>query len=684
MDASDVPVFEVNPNPPPRPFAVASWLGMKPEEITAGLADGTIVPPPGARPDWRPPGMIAASDRAPLLSQTPASSVPLDQGAGAPDRAQVQGWFQALDSTLTDSAFDAIWNRAGEDDPARAAGLTKYLARTLLGTAPTPTAGGDNAAATMQFSRALSTFTADPSHRAHIVDLAGMDGATLSRMAQTEVGYRYALSHLDSVALTGNRSLFATANGDSALDRFDPDTGQSQLSDAWLADRGKFLAWKMAGDAGHELTIDGAQSWSFTDFTKTDAGGAPLTLKLTAAQSAGVENQVIFGSEAAESIKGKAGTDRIYGGGGDDLLRGGAGADHLEGGHGDDAVMGGSGNDELTGNQGIDDLDGGRGNDSLDGGSGDDMLTGGRGDDQLAGGAGADTYVIDAGDGSDTIIDADGLGTIALDDEVIAGAVQDQNGTWTSANGRIEYSVDGDLAGENTLTVRAFAADADHGGTPDNVVQVQHWHNGDLGITLGANGAAGQPVGTQVPGTPDTGPQAIADTFPDNVVNPQDSGGDAASATSESNSGPSTTMDPTSAGLGQAPASDASNISVVSTDESFDVDHALQQLLGSGSDRMTVVEPTRVHHAIAAFSRVPTPPDVSFATAMGGDAGNNAVSIGDVAHALAGDAGGHDFGHEFASGLVPMVPDWHRGEATAASFDGVPRGVGVGTVGAWR
>ena len=48
MAASDVPVFEVNPNPPPRPCAVASWLGMAPEEITAGLADGTIVPPPGA------------------------------------------------------------------------------------------------------------------------------------------------------------------------------------------------------------------------------------------------------------------------------------------------------------------------------------------------------------------------------------------------------------------------------------------------------------------------------------------------------------------------------------------------------------------------------------------------------------------------------------------------------------
>ncbi len=95
-----------------------------------------------------------------------------------------------------------------------------------------------------------------------------MDGATLADLARTDVGYRYALAQLDSVALTGNRALFAGANVDGVLDRFDPDSGEVQLSDAWLADRGKFLAWKMAGDAGQSLGIDGDQNWTFIDRSK--------------------------------------------------------------------------------------------------------------------------------------------------------------------------------------------------------------------------------------------------------------------------------------------------------------------------------------------------------------------------------------------------------------------------------
>ena len=327
---SEIPVFETNPNSPPRPFAVASWLGMTPAEILAGLADGSIAPPPGAASDWRPPGLVQPQDSTalaelpsavtsdgsiPSSGHSPVTATPPVETISAPDRAQVQGWFQALDSKFTAALFDGIWSRAGESDPARAQNLTGYLARTLLGTTSLAVDGGSAAVTSASSTSttdanapagivaALSAFTADPSHKAHIVDLAGMDGAHLARLARTDVGYRYALAQLDSVAITGNRALFAAANTDGALDRFDPDSGEVQLSDAWLGDRAKFLAWKMAGDAGNDLTISGSQSWTFIDRTKVGADGEPLTLKLTPATTAAVNNQVIFGGDSAEDIK---------------------------------------------------------------------------------------------------------------------------------------------------------------------------------------------------------------------------------------------------------------------------------------------------------------------------------------------------------------------------------------------
>lgn len=682
MAESDFSTFEFNPNPPPRPFAVASWLGMSPEEIMAGLANGSIARPPGAAPDWRPPGLLEASAIASTItlpsspadhegyptSQFPLDSMPPTGFVGSvPGRADVLGWFQALDSKLTPASLESIWTRAGESEGARAASLTGYLARTLLGlNAPDGNlADRSNARAWATIGKQLSAFTAEPSNRAHVVDLVGMNGAALAQLARTDVGYRYALAQLDSIALTGNRALFAAANSDSAIDRFDPDTGETQLSDAWLGDRAKFLAWKMAGDDGNDLTIGGNQSWTFVDRTKIGTDGQPLSLKLTAENGDDVQNQVIFGASIAENIRGKADTDRIYGGGGDDVLRGAGGADHLEGGHGDDTLLGGSGSDELVGNQGDDDLDGGRGSDDLDGGSGDDVLSGGRGDDLLAGGDGADTYMIDAGDGTDTITDSDGQGSISLDDAVLSGAARSLDRTWTSADGRVDYSLEGSLAGEGTLNIRAYAPGADHTGHPENVIIVDHWHNGDLGIALRTDASTSDLNVTPTVDSPGTESQAPSDVVPaDAVTNPA--------------------LDNASSGsdVGQVPAADPPLVGELAWAPALDVNDAFQQFFGPSTGDAPTVGPLQLQQALAAFTGVPVPPDVSPVGSSGGHTGTDGLSIADVAGALAGDAAAGDFGHESASGMVQLTPDWHRIEEAYLSMDGRPRGTGIGAVAA--
>lgn len=118
-------------------------------------------------------------------------------------------------------------------------------------------------------------------------------------------------------------------------------------------------------------------------------------------------DQVMYGSEFAETIDGGGGNDVIYANAGDDVVLGGAGNDQLYGEDGDDTVQGGDGDDALQGGYGNDLLEGGAGNDSLDGGGGDDILVGGAGNDTLFGSYGGnDTYLFSAGFGQDKIFTA--------------------------------------------------------------------------------------------------------------------------------------------------------------------------------------------------------------------------------------------------------------------------------------
>ncbi|MFC3321337.1 hypothetical protein [Mesorhizobium cantuariense] len=66
-------------------------------------------------------------------------------------------------------------------------------------------------------------------------------------------------------------------------------------------------------------------------------------------------------------------------------------------------IVGGTGNDILNGTNFADTLTGGAGTDTLNGNDGNDTLNGGIANDVLNGGSGNDTYVFNSGDGSDTI-----------------------------------------------------------------------------------------------------------------------------------------------------------------------------------------------------------------------------------------------------------------------------------------
>ncbi|MFV0294988.1 MAG: putative Ig domain-containing protein [Hyphomicrobiaceae bacterium] len=101
-----------------------------------------------------------------------------------------------------------------------------------------------------------------------------------------------------------------------------------------------------------------------------------------------------------------SGNDVLYGTEAGDTLDAGAGDDIVLGLAGDDTLFGGDGNDLIQGGEGDDVLDGGAGNDTLYGGQGADTLVGGTGQDALYGEWGGDTYLYQAGDGV-TIIDDD-------------------------------------------------------------------------------------------------------------------------------------------------------------------------------------------------------------------------------------------------------------------------------------
>ncbi len=124
----------------------------------------------------------------------------------------------------------------------------------------------------------------------------------------------------------------------------------------------------------------------------------------------GTGNDIITGSNEADTIVGGDGDDQVFGGLGNDTLIGGLGNDMLDGQDGDDSLTGNDGDDVLLGNAGNDTLQGNANNDNLNGGIGDDLLEGNDGRDTLNGTSGND--MLRGGNGQDTLFGGSGADTL--------------------------------------------------------------------------------------------------------------------------------------------------------------------------------------------------------------------------------------------------------------------------------
>ena len=143
-------------------------------------------------------------------------------------------------------------------------------------------------------------------------------------------------------------------------------------------------------------------------------------------------NNILPGTNSADTISGDEGDDTLSGGNGNDLLLGGSGDDVIEGGNGNDLLFGGTGEDLIYGGNGNDLVFGGSGDDVLFGNNGNDVLEGGVGDDTLNGGNGHDVLLGDTGD--DVLIGAGGadwmMGGAGYDVFAYLNASDSNSGGW--------------------------------------------------------------------------------------------------------------------------------------------------------------------------------------------------------------------------------------------------------------
>jgi Ca2+-binding RTX toxin-like protein len=242
-----------------------------------------------------------------------------------------------------------------------------------------------------------------------------------------------------------------------------------------------------------------------TLFGTADDGYAELDNVLSTCENltAGLGNDTLIGSSAANILSGGAGDDTLRGGTGNDTFNGGAGSDTIDysersgivtvtlgtttagaGGVSGEAdvvaidienVKGGTGNDIITGNDSANEFWGGDGDDTLTGGKGDDIFHEDAIETDPVGAPGVfdkddnggDT--IDGGDGTDTVDYSQRLNTTPV--KVTLNGTADDGLSVLTANAGLDTSVDP----WTDARVWADSAEADNvKATVENVTGTQY------------------------------------------------------------------------------------------------------------------------------------------------------------------------------------------------------------------
>lgn len=172
-------------------------------------------------------------------------------------------------------------------------------------------------------------------------------------------------------AASGVKASLATGGtlGDAAGDTYQSMenlTGSSYADELQGDDANNWLQGKAGDDRllhskGHD-TLDGGTGVDTVDYTGvsravsanlltkvgTVGDGSQQELRSIENITGGGFDDLIVGSDSANTLLGMEGQDTLQGGAGDDNLQGGAGADTLDGGEGADILSGGAGTDTVT------------------------------------------------------------------------------------------------------------------------------------------------------------------------------------------------------------------------------------------------------------------------------------------------------------------------------------------------
>ena len=165
-------------------------------------------------------------------------------------------------------------------------------------------------------------------------------------------------------------------------------------------------------------------------------------------------DNVVTGTDGADTVRGVAGKDFISGGAGNDTILGYDGDDIISGGSGNDRIYGGNGNDTVTAEEGDNYISSDRGDDTVTTGSGNDYIKSGYGNDIVDAGEGDNRIYASAGDdiitsgtGNDRIYAGDGADKIESvgGDNYICGDKGDDTITTTSGNDLIKGGTGNDV-----------------------------------------------------------------------------------------------------------------------------------------------------------------------------------------------------------------------------------------------